>query len=441
MKSPNSKLNRKLTRAAKIWEISKAIAVRDAKGDGLKIARDTAALEIANLQQQIVLSDKLLAARTQNLSSDDFKAGKGLLLSKENEAGVNKLNSQILLTNINLQKQINDEIKKGTDKVKELGKAYQSTFDDLFVKTSRDNPFASIFSESDRAVDKLRENLKGLSPELKAIAEQLQQKADSNKLFETRIDNSLGVFGLRDEANNFRNPQTDSLVEKKRFDEIIQQSISQGNFFNGTFGNFASDLSNKAGGFDKLTDGQKRDIFEVSTLSNVKNNGLDPNNFVGFLAGERRRAREGDNPDLTLQERLQKQIDIVGGAGAKTDEEKSIADRKLIALTQGLDPAKLTGQENDVAASSREREAVRRENAEKDANADRKKQIELQTRIAENQEKLLKIAEKEGLSGIEKLLVEIKDSPTTKSTVQRANPSDTAKQMDLSGTYFEQSRK
>ena len=41
----------------------------------------------------------------------------------------------------------------------------------------------------------------------------------------------------------------------------------------------------------------------------------------------------------------------------------------------------------------------------------------------------------------DKLLVEIKDSPTTKSTVKRANPSDTAKQMDLSGTYFEQSQR
>ena len=37
--------------------------------------------------------------------------------------------------------------------------------------------------------------------------------------------------------------------------------------------------------------------------------------------------------------------------------------------------------------------------------------------------------------------VEVKDSPTSRSTVTRANPSDTAKQMDLSGTYFEQSQK
>ena len=344
----------------------------------------------------------------------------------------------------------NTDLKAATQKADELTKKYRETFDNLFVSTSKDNPYASIFSESDRAVDRLRENLKGLSPELKAIAEQLQAKQDSNKLFETRIDNSLDVFGLRDEANNYRFPKADSLVDKKRFEEIVQQNISQGNFFNGAFGSYGSNLANQAGGFDKLTEQQKRDIFEVATFSNLKNNpvnsqagysgfGANPTDFVGFLA--RQRNSSVDDPNAALQERLQKQIDIVDSSRANSPSELALADKKLIALTSGLDPSKLTDRERDTAASAREREAARRETAEKDAAADRKKQVELQTRIAENQEKLLELAQKEGLKGIDKLLVEIKDSPTTKSTVTRANPSDTAKQMDLSGTYFEQSQR
>ena len=347
-------------------------------------------------------------------------------------------NDRIEKQNAAAKKRLED-LEKAKTKIDELGKKATETFDNLFVSSSKDNPFAQIFSESDRAIDKLRENLKGLSPELRAVAFQLQQKTDSNKLFQTRLDNSLGVFALRDEAGNFRNPKTDSLVDKNRFDEIIKQNISQGNFFNGAFGNFGSDASNRAGGFDKLTDQQKRDIYESATLNNAKLSGANPSDFISFLA--RQRSAAFDDPNATLQERLQKQIDIVGSSSPKTDDEKSIADRKLIALTQGLDPLKLTSRENDIAAQAREREAVRRENAEKDADKDRKEQIKLQKRIADNQEKLLKLAEKEGLKGLEKLLVEVRDSPTTKSTVTRANPADTAKQMDLSGTYFEQSQR
>ena len=425
-------------------EISKAIAVRDAKGDGLKIAKETAALEIANLKEQILLSDKLFAAKTQNLSSDDFKAGKGLLLSRENEANVSKLNSQILLTQINSQKQINDEIKKGVEKAKELGKAYQSTFDNLFVETSRDNPLAQVFSEGDRAIDKLRENLKGLKPELLAIAESLQKTANDNKEFGTRLDNDLSALDLKQKADDLRkfgkdisrpNELTlDKTDPKKFFTDFIDYYSKQielganrlapiyaaeSNFGGNVrvdrnpFTNFHANIFADKNG-KQYTAG----FSQSNALEELTNDFDRVSKADGSFGGFSRRTRSFadltekeklqflDKDNVGFQNKLSAAFDVAGNRTALNDEQQSSIDKKIIALSSGVRPEQLTDNQREVIAKSLEKEAERKEQAETKAQKEREKQSEYQKNISEYINTLKGKAASGGSSAVE---VTIKD--------------------------------
>ncbi len=341
----------------------------------------------------------------------------------------------------------NEDIKRATEKVGELGKVYIKTFDDLFSKSDKNNPFVSVFSEADKALTDLRKNLAGLSPELQAQAVALQTKINSNNLFSSKLDNALSTFNLRDEAANFRNFKP--AFDVSQADEIARRNISYGNFFPNFGGTFGSDLANKAGGFDKLTDKQKRDIYQTSLLSQPSFNTDSPSTFnalnqkslVSKLAAEQLALANPDE-NKSFQEKLQKELDIVNKfkLGAATQDQVDAANRNIVSLTS-VDPSKLDDRERSQAAVAREALADRQDKYQQEALAIEKEKLKVQQSIDKNQKNLLAIAEKEGIKGIEKLLVEVKDSPTTKTTVTRANPADAAKKMDLSGTYFEQSQK
>ena len=124
------------------------------------------------------------------------------------------------------------------------------------------------------------------------------------------------------------------------------------------------------------------------------------------------------------------------GANA-TDEQLAIANRKIISLTNGVDPRQLSERGRNYAAEAREKEAVRLQ----------KRDDKFDNFINQIQkffgEKGLKVEidgkgnVKEGETPAVNVSVEVKDSPTSRSTITRANPSDTARSMDLSGTYFQ----
>ena len=125
------------------------------------------------------------------------------------------------------------------------------------------------------------------------------------------------------------------------------------------------------------------------------------------------------------------QIGLINGSDL-TDAEK--ARRRLNvtdALGNDLDPTLkrqriLDFVESGKAKDNQVKEAMQIAKDTKDLVAKIVKQLEGQG---------IKI---DGEASLVNLKVEVKDAPTTRSTVTRANPSDTAKQMDLSGTYFEQ---
>lgn len=328
-----------------------------------------------------------------------------------------------------VQKKINDEIDKGKKKVDDLGKAYKSVFDNLSVKTNSQNPFVQLFSDSRTELDKLKESIKGLPEELQKAAIASQQALNKNKLFETRLDNNLSAFDLRETANRFRSPQSDTLVDRRRFEEIVQNSISRGNFFGGVFGTYGSNLSNRFGGFDKLSDLQKRDIYEVEQLKLLRGDGgAGDRSLISRLARER---VGGTDENLSLNDRLRKQLSIIN-SGVSNEAERGIADRRLIGLSSGLDPSQIKAELREQIAAANEREAVRKENYERELLNIERENLEINKKIAAAQDKLLQIAEKDGLEGLNNYLkITVEDKTSGGISTGSAGTQD-----DVRNNYF-----
>lgn len=325
-----------------------------------------------------------------------------------------------------LENKLQVEIEKSKIKVGELGKAYKSVFDSLAQKSASNNPFVSLFFDSRIELEKLKESLKGLPEEMQRAAIASQQAINRNKLFETRLDNNLSAFDLRETAEKFRNPnQTEA--ENARLREIVQRSIDTKNSY-GEFITRQNKILNKNGDIN-LTREQERSIYEVEQLRFLRGDGgVNDRSLISRLARER---VNGFDQNISLNERLQKQLSIIN-SGVSTESERGIADRRLIGLSNGLDPAQIKADLREQIAAANEREAVRKENYERELLRVQTEDLDVNRKILANQEKLLKIAEKDGLEGLNKFL-EITVRDETRGGVTTGS---SGTQTDVRNNYF-----
>lgn len=401
---------------------------------------------------------------------------------------------------------IKSNIEQGLTKVDQLQKQFVSTVDSLFVKASSANPFSKIFADANKSIDTLRENLRGLSPELIGLFEEMERKQQSLALFETRLNNALDVLGLREQAANLRNPSTTKALTKddientqaafanktifNPFYDMTGGDDSRGLFRNQSYnpfsitGKIVEDLAYSGGG--NLSKTQIQDIYERGLLNNISGTrpsdlppaildrgykldpsrsfvfnssldvaarGLDKNpltqnpnqvlfpsdsnlslnqqSLITSLANDRLRMQGllGDNPNQTAQDRLQKQFDVITGFKAQNDEELGIADRKILALIQGVDPNNLNDYQRNLAAGAAERQADRKSNEESEARQREQKRDELLQKTYEETKKLREIAEKQGKEGVETTLRVVDETSGRKVasvTNTRPNPKNTA---------------
>ncbi|MCD9186697.1 MAG: phage tail length tape measure family protein [Pyrinomonadaceae bacterium] len=298
-------------------------------------------------------------------------------------------------------KEFAQSVEKGKAKVKELEKTYNSVFEGIYKRTNSNNPFVLLFSEAEESMKNLRNNTRGLSTEIISTFEKMERAQNRLKLFETRLNTNLSVFDLRSEAQNFRSGGAN---DSSRRDSLLRAK----------FGNEA---------FDKLNDSQKREEYE-KLLFSATPAGLNRQSLITSLAFDRGR---GDN--ATLNERLEKQLKIVeqtrSGFGAEVDP---LADRRIIALTNGLDPNQISSRVREAAAGAREREAVRQENAEKEAAQLRAESLTVQKQIKEGIDKLNSIAEKDGF----KAVIEIVDKSNGAANVLGVAPTN----KDVQNQFF-----
>lgn len=372
------------------FALQKALIALNNPNSPVKAARENLEAETQSVQNQIRLLKRFQQDLKSNLSTQDLLSGKGFEIDQKTASDISKLENQLAVSRFNTQTQINAEIEKGKDKIKELGKTYVETFANLNTKLNSNNPFVNLFSEADKSAKTLRETIKLLSPELQKAALALEGKLNSNNLFSARLENKLNVFGLRDEADNFRNP-FDASKQKKEQDEFLAR------FF--------------------------RNNPNYAFLNNIPANTLIKN----LPEAERTKilTRFGNSaltetPADRLNKRLEEQQNLIFGdfRNKLTPDQQSIADKKFISLTSGVNPLELSNSNREAAAIVREREALRQEQNEQKARQQRDALIETNKQIAENGKKLLAIAENEGLQGIEKLLkVEITDNSNGRATI------------------------
>ncbi|HEX8287440.1 MAG TPA: hypothetical protein VF556_05565 [Pyrinomonadaceae bacterium] len=454
-------------------DLGKARAALDAKGDAFRLIKETADLETRTLREQITLSNELAAAKTKNLTSEEFNSGKGLIISRENAANIAKLENQILLAQVNSQKQLNEEIEKGKKKVEELGKSYANTFDELFIRAAKDNPIASTFLEGEKALKSLRENLKGLPAEMQNAAIEMQQKLNGNALFEARLDNKLAAFDLRDRAKSLRSVPKEQLKiddPKKFFDDYIEyfsKKLEQGGgrrfnasftpdgkgFLgysqteNSPFTRFHSNIYTDANG-NLVTNGFSQSDARNDLLNSYDRVTSADGGFGGFSVRQKTFAdlTEADKQtyfaatqkqeiNQSANERLQSQLSLLN-SGSLNEDQQAIVDKKILGLTSSLDPSQIKGDLREQLALINEREAGRREALERRNIKLQEDKLAVEQQSAEFLKSLVEIAKKDGLSGVtrafELLITNQSNGAAQVKETQKSADNDSVK------SYYEQ---
>lgn len=315
-----------------------------------------------------------------------------------------------------------EDVKKATEKIKELARAYVSAFDSLYQKSGSNNPFVSVFSEADKSLKDLRENLKGLSPELRAVAEQMQQKLNNDSLFNARLENDFARFDLRQNAEELRNFKPKGIEDaNKFFEDFIADGLKQISQANG--GSFTrynlTGAGNSTFGFSQSD--ARNDLLNV--YERLAGGGSISRRRTFQDLSEREKFDFLNRDNLSLQTRLGSAFDLAKNRTALTEEQQSLIDRKIISLAGGVRPEQLTESQRDILATANEKEAARREQSEARAQASRDAHTALLERVAASNERLTELAGKGGLAGI----VRIIDETDGAVEIKRPNADDVAR--------------
>jgi hypothetical protein len=290
-------------------------------------------------------------------------------------------------------------VEKAKGKIKEVSTEISTFFAGLFGRS--DNPFVRIFRDGDAAIEQTRKTTRLLSKDLQDLAIQMTTDQNNLALFNARLDARLGAFDLTEQAAAFRGGSRNPATTINR--EALIAALAAGT----TVGVQGAPLLSRQNPFFAMSDVNRQGL--ISALARQQNGGTDPN--------------------LSFQDRLQKQIDIVQNLAASNDLERQAADRRIIALTNGIDPARLDASQRDIAAGSREREAARLLNQEREANKKRDKQIEINAELLTEIKKLVTIAEREGFQGIVRIIDDTPGSVDISTNARRPGDNSTKKLM------------
>lgn len=299
------------------------------------------------------------------------------------------------------QQKITSDIDRGKEIIKQFEKQYLSTFDTLAQKTNANNPVFNAFNEGDKALKDLKENLRGLPGEVQTVAVEMQKKLNFRAQFAALLENKLSVIGLNQEAANFRNP-FDGEKQKKEQDEFVARFLR--NNPNYLF------LNNK----NALDEEARSKILKQ----------FAPSGLVETPA---------DRINKNFDDKFNALYNL-----RQTPEQKAIADKSFIALTNGSNPLDLSSANRERAAEAREREAVRQERYQQDALSLYREQRDYQKKIAENTDLQNKIAETGGTKAVE---LTVKDDRTNGGTIElkpAATGSDTANAYQGNLSFYEQ---
>lgn len=324
------------------------------------------------------------------------------------------------------ERTIGERVREGKTRVEEIQKQILDLTDSIGARRGENNPFVALFTEAERSMRSLREQTRFLSDDLKQTIEALERNQNKTALFNVRADAGLQALDLREQASAFRSFRSGpaAIADKEAFFKAFLESEvkalganSTGFARESTFGTFLrfNQAENAGLSFDRLAGG--------GTLRRART-------FEDLTEAERQRFLESSGAvadNSTLQARIGAQIALVnrlaGQSGLGVEQSQALADRRIIGLTAGVRPDQLNESLRDALAGAREREAVRLDAAERDAGRQRDEQIALNRRIAGDLEKLVKLAQDEGIQGVIRIIDETKGKVET-SLGRRPRPDD-----------------
>lgn len=378
---------------------------------------------------------------------------------------------------------IEKDFEKVNQKIKEMEKNSTDLFKNLYQQNGADNPFVKVFSDADAAIDKVRINVEGLSEEMQAAAFAMQEKLNARALFSTRIDNNLAAFDLRERAKELRarpkspfgldDPRSaftnfkiddpakffTDFVEHftKKLEENAAKSATRYGFdstFGGTvkvdqnpFTRFHSNIYSDASG-NQFTNGFSQSDARNDLLNSYDRVTSADGGFGGFssrqksfadLTEEDKRnyfaATQKQEINQGLNERVEQQLSIIN-SGVFNEDQREIADRKILGLTSGLDPNEISRNLREELALAAEREAGRKGEYERKAAEQRDAQNDYLKDIRDDFRSLKDEFKEKGFDAM-KATLEIVDGTNgrfgyeTKNLPRTPNSNDTARGMGL----------
>lgn len=295
-----------------------------------------------------------------------------------------------------INKIIEESVNKGIEKARDLDKEFKTVLERLTLTKGANNPYVAFLTESEKAAADLRKQISGLDKDTQEMLLNMERQQRALKLFELRLNTRFEAFDLRDTASRFRDTSLqDRENADKQISDAIQRFIDDQN--SGFFRNPAA-LSQ----FQSSTASaqSRRDLFDFQRQQEQES-GLFRNPAFDELT---RNLLGREDEENSVSGKFERQLDILRKSGAQTEEERRLVDRKILSLGNQLTPEELTSVQREAIASAAEREAVRVERAEVEANAIRKEQLEVEKRIDRNTAELIRIAKEQGVKGIEILV-------------------------------------
>lgn len=346
----------------------------DAKGNPIGVETESSAQRRSEI---VALTAQIEALKSAGGSSsrfaDDFKN-----FQKQQEAAKKK------------QEEFNESVKKGEERVKELGVQYSNAFSGVFAAAGADNPFVKLYSDADAAAKKFREQTVGLSEDLRKQGLAMIESQNAIGLYKAKLENSFTAFDLRETAAKFR----DNSADRRK---LRQNSLDR----------YKSEF--------ERTRSNRNEQANEDYIRRVQRS------IDGDLGGD-------------ASERLDRQLSNLDRFKPKTAAEAAVFDQKLLSLGSQIDPSQLRGDQRERIAAAAEAQAERTERRQQEA---LKAQVNSETYLKAINDQMagfLKVAQTQGLAGVNKLTVEVKDETNNGIGVQKISeprPQQVADTYDL----------
>lgn len=223
------------------------------------------------------------------------------------------------------------------EKIKEVAKATEDFFRSASQRANADNPFFKILSDA----QELEKQINKLDPAFQKLAKTQASLASANSLFAARIENALGVSDLRQQANFFRNGQkgetSDDLLRRLGFNPDQFKNLSDAQK-----ANFATQFGSR----------QAVALGRASVGGN-----LGGVNIADLAIGAFRNAQQKQSTEETVQQKLDRQFKELSQLSPANDTQRAAIDRRIAALSQGVDPTALRRDTRNQIADALSRNA------------------------------------------------------------------------------------